>query len=137
MSAFICSRQHIAALVKFARSVRVVGLHALTRETDATLCTCRAADILMQENVRSVDARYRETNETPTQFTFAEISEARDLTPAEALKCAHCYDYQSCETDDYQQTTAYALVQKIIAAAEKLGADRKSRAYDAAPWGLS
>ena len=91
----------------------------------------------MAENVRSVDHRYNETNAREAPFTFAEIASARDLTPVEALKCAHCLEYQSCETEDYQDTAAYLLLQRICDAAVKLGADRKAPGYDSAPWGLT
>lgn len=54
------------------------------------------------------------------------------LTAVEVLKACDCYDYQSCETDDYHETTAAKLVDRI-----RKSAIGKLPGYEDAPWGIT
>lgn len=90
--------------------------------------------MLWEENARSVNARYEPTlaaelvgNVVPLPRRWLP-SYAR-LTPVEVLKACACYDYQACETDDYRDTVAFALVELIRGHAISL-----LPGYDDAAW---
>lgn len=98
--------------------------------------------ILWAENWRSLNARYPDTptNRADTPGIIAEV--AKDyryhaphsdmLSPLQIIKACHCLNYQSCESDDYEQTLAFHILEAIERAAV-----RKIPGYDDAPWGLS
>jgi hypothetical protein len=147
MSAFVVPRSHVAAIVKWARSAHVLGWNAFTSygPSDTALSSTRAADILMRENVRSVSYRYPEDTArgdlpgsigelADATFTHAEILAARVLTPSEVLHAVACLDYQSCETPDWQETTAHALLRRIELAAELEGGSKRGSAHDCRCW---
>jgi hypothetical protein len=126
MSAFVCTRRHVAAVARFGAEAGV----------QVPLTAMECADLLLRENIRSVDHRYSETNAAAEPFTAAEIQAAPALSPVEALKSAACLNYQSCECDDYDATPAARLVNAIAEHARALGASNRSPAYERAPWGL-
>ena len=72
-----------------------------------------AAQVLLDENYRSVNARYSDAAlPHPVQFRhqFRFIGDkVREI--AGAFKAADCLDYQSCETDDWESTLAYKILQ--------------------------
>jgi hypothetical protein len=93
--------------------------------------------ILMAENVRSVRTRY--PNDAPDNlpgpcdqsrvlaYRFQPVSHQ---LPAWVVKAADCLQYQSCESDDYEETLGYKVVQAIREAAIRhLTVD--------APWGVT
>jgi hypothetical protein len=67
--------------------------------------------MLLAQNRRSVDFRYAESDiEEP--YTHA-LSTTR--TPAAMLKAIDCYEYQSCETPDWEDTEAARFCQALRA----------------------
>ena len=157
MSAFICGQDHFKVLAIFAASRRygrdwqvdpryVKGLmhpEAETRGienlTSAELATLYA-NTLYQENIRSVLARYpKDTLESapgPIDKPASIAVTLRDSTLAKyrlkavaILKMCDCLDYQSCETDDWEETVAFRLLANIRAAAI-----RTLPGYEDAPW---
>ena len=124
MSAFIVSDNHINALVQ--------ALEQWSRASYIKINTAmlnRAAQTLLNENYRSFNARYpKETEEAPT------IRYTRRITPyiqAEIFKACDCYEYQACETDDYEKTEAAKWIEKI-----RHVTARSLPGYDTAPWGI-
>ena len=145
MSAYICSPDHFIALSVFAASRRggrdwqvdpryveglthpdakLRGLDNFNTHELATLY----ADTLYQENIRSVRARYPDDkwDELPgphikplhiivTHRHFDHVNWV--LKPVEILCMLDSWEYQSCETEDFQQTVAYRLAQSIRKAA--------------------
>ena len=71
----------------------------------------RIGQVLIDQNYRSYNTRYDEL-EQPNIFeiTGQDLMYMSRLTPVETLKALASYDYQSCETPDWQQTDAYKLV---------------------------
>lgn len=120
--------------------------HELTR-----LTADRVGQMLLTENVRSVDYRYPGGEDLPGRYVMATLpgfdvevrapeylqpytftaSPHRHWKPVEILKAIDCFEYQSCETDDWRETEAYAFCQAL-----------RSRmidqlpGYDDAPWGI-
>lgn len=94
--------------------------------------------MLMDECVRSVSARYpddapgEQPGPRPPYWLepFRFDPQVKHPTAIEGLKLLDCYNYQSCETDDWRETQAYAfcLYLKDSLIGELAG-------YDAAPWG--
>jgi len=110
MSAYIMSEQDINELVNyFVNATASTQLwipvdseyNYLTRENAQ-----RVAQILYNENVRSVDARYNETNATDFNYKPS----YNTVSDKEVAKLIDSLEYQSCETDDYYTTEAYRMI---------------------------
>lgn len=156
MSAYICDPRTIDYLVTWATHTRdlTVYLPAGFPATDydrarsdrlglasrlnlRELTPDELGQILLAENVRSVRARY--PNDAPDNlpgpcdkrrvFAYRFQPVAHQLA-AWVVTSADCLRYQSCETDDYEQTLGYKVLQAIREAAIKhLVVD--------APWGVT
>lgn len=91
----------------------------------------RVASVLYAQNVRSVNSRYSEA-EPAHGFKFKDVlGSIMHHTQVEIIKACHCYDYQSCQNDDWPQTEAHAIVKAIEDAAI-----RRLSGYEDAAWGL-
>ena len=131
MSAFVCHPNHIRELALFAAGlgrplervtqswVRVIaGADVADLMSDAELdYPDLLATILYRENVRSVRHRYpNDSFEALERLTIG--SYRRQIAdPVQLLKMCQCLDYQSCETTDWEQSTAYKIIRSIISAA--------------------
>jgi hypothetical protein len=111
MSAFVVTDQHINALVRYA------SRHSITVYEGATNVrfTVRghegiAASLLLDQNVRSVNYRYDESEKATIFYNPA----APVLTAIEAIKAAQCLKYQSCETPDFDDSFSCKLLNNII-----------------------
>lgn len=143
MSAFVCGRAHILGLAAFAalesagrsscnvepRYVR--GLESLDGKRGVQLAAAYA-DVLYQQNVRSVNHRYRESEEPePLAPSGVELAASViGISAVQILKMCNCLEYQSCENDDYYDTVAYRLTVAI-----KDAAIRQLPGYEGAEWG--
>lgn len=130
MSAFICSKNHISALAHYASTHRVwLGTGSAKPEDFKSIYQTLAA-----ENVRSVCARYEDDKqENYAGFTSGRGVKPHVITdPVTILKLADCLDYQSCETSDWKETTAYRILQGV-----RYAAVSSLPGYDAAPWGIA
>lgn len=74
----------------------------LTHETAEAV-----GQILLDENVRSVNHRY---NEDEGYVYEHAAPEDRRWTPAEILKAIDCYEYQACETREWTASEAYSII---------------------------
>jgi hypothetical protein len=134
MSAFIVSRTHIDALVTAAQS-RAIGCADASpfrywfngESRSVQMYDQAAADdlgrTLWLENLRSVAARYPNDasgdrpgpcdlrDEEIEGYTFSPVPGTPDAVTT--LTLIRCLEYQSCETDDWQQTEAYAILQAL------------------------
>ena len=110
MSAFIVSNKHINTLVTFAGRRNIVAYHGNPTKSIATAGNEQAAaELLLAENTRSVNCRYKlDKAATPIHFEFVDGVDAVGI-----LKACNCLDYQSCETEDWESTAAFALLQAI------------------------
>ncbi len=110
MSAFIISKEHIDCLVTYAVFKR---LHC--RVNDRTQADLDNADeigqLLVNENYRSYNYLYNDENINPYVYSF---TKSPKYSLIQIIKACNCYNYQSCETDDYYQSDAYYLVDNII-----------------------
>jgi hypothetical protein len=91
----------------------------------------KAMMVLYLENLRSLNHRYKDSEPDapfePRSYVFN--LGTQPLSPVEALKACQCYDYQACETDDYERTHAAKLVEQI-----RSWAISRLAGYDEAKW---
>ena len=126
MSAFIVNPNHISALVRWACRDRVnVFYGSPPRRLDIAGSEQEICDILLAENIASYNFRYKES----VQEKMVYDAFATSLRPIDVIKACHCLEYQSCEHDDWESSTAKAIVTAIAGAAS-----RALPGYDDAPW---
>lgn len=118
MSAFIVSNEHIASLVNFA----VVNDVIPVQKAQVT------ATLLLDANVTSVNTRY---NESTTATIDYNATPKKLLTPIQAIKAAQCLEYQSCEYEGFEISTAKKIIEAIIS-----NAIRGIDGYDTAKWSI-
>jgi len=139
MSAFVCQPEHIGLVAAYvARSNHPSGQDKRTEQA------VRYALTLARQNIDSVAARYPgdKDGERPgcalkdqqiisLSAIWAEhfSKNLHPATPVEIIKLAQCLSYQSCETSDYETTTAARIVGWAITAAS-----RNLPGYEAANW---
>lgn len=133
MSAWVVSHDHIDALLTFTK--------------DRTMDRTETGRLLLKENVRSVAHRYPGDSEADLpgkcgetadgyKFRYFEpFSPAANMPAAKkaawVLKACQCFDYQSCETDDYEQSAAWKIIRSI-----ESEAIMSLPHYEQAPWGI-
>ena len=110
MSAFIVNHTHINALVKFA-CINNLAVYDGRSKFGISGNEDAAAQMLLDENTRSVNFRYSLNNEADKIIYQID---APHLSPIEAIKAAECLDYQSCETLDWDETLAKKILKTII-----------------------
>lgn len=123
MSAFVLAQPHLRALTHFAFAHGV-------EEIDSFSEACRSGEshrdafgrLLLEENVRSVRARYPDLPDVdligPEPLTFQAGPNGEVLhDPLTIIQACSCFDYQACETGDYWSTWAAAAVNRIRRAA--------------------
>ena len=124
MSAYIVDHDHIDALLDYAIQQQV---RYVVRETNSIVdvTTENATEIgriLLTENERSVRARYPacDVNELPgtigedsANYKFKRWPLRSPLQALTILKACDGFDYQACETDDYEQSLAANIIRAI------------------------
>ena len=118
MSAFVVSTAHIDTIVSAA-----IELELFAARTDhGTLeWVCHESatafgQMLLAENVRSVVHRYRLIGSTEAS-DYAELMETYEfryrpcVRAGVAAKALDCFDYQSCETDNYETSLACVVLE--------------------------
>lgn len=114
MSAWICPDAHINVIVSYFVGQGIYEGLWFELDGNYQYLTKENAGIVAQklhaENVRSVNARYRE--ETSDEYTGWQYHpQVRELySEADIAQALNSYDYQSCETDDYHETWAAKTV---------------------------
>lgn len=99
MSAFVCSDEQVEACVR--GWAEVAKWRQVTPEEQQ-----RIANVLMRENIRSVNWRYGERTKIRKVIFGENYVHAH---PHQLIQWLRCLDYQSCERDDYEKSEAYRL----------------------------
>jgi len=121
MSAWLCSEEHISAIVNHGGG------------------SVREFRMLLKENLRSLSARYpgrdflKDWQKEAKAYAF---KSSVDVDATQVIKCCDSYGYQACETADYDTTKAAAYVAKVRAAAIAAGGKESGPEYDRADWSL-
>lgn len=107
MSAYIVDDQVISAILE---AVTEAGPFVYWWSgTWYTKTAEQLGQILVDQNYRSVNARYNRSQK-PHQYIHRKT---RRLKPIEIVSLCDCYSYQACETDDWRNTEAAQIVEKI------------------------
>lgn len=134
MSAFVCSTDHINAMVSFV-ATRKIGASIRTTEKAYNLREPEAyrevAAILYLMNHRAVLQRYGDkAEEDVVAFPEWRITSTK-FSPVQIIKLCHCYSYQACEANDFEGSEAH----RIVSAIEHIAA-RELPGYADAKWGM-
>ena len=119
MSAYILNDENLDAILT---ACQLHNLYSHGKDLSAI------GQALKDQNFRSVNCRYNE-NETPSPYQFKGLTKLYSIV--QLLKICDCYEYQSCETKDYQETDACKIINYIRKNLIKL-----IPGYDGAKWGL-
>ncbi len=117
MPAYLVPDYHINALVSWAagrHGSNAVSYYWGGRRREVRGDEKRIASVLYAENVRSVNARYREADPAHG-FVFKRVVNV--LNPIDVIKGCHGYGYQACEAEGYEQSEAFAIVAAIAQSA--------------------
>jgi hypothetical protein len=125
MSAFMCSNDHIALLVNLGRQLNITQIYAPVEIGNFDLRDrddCQMMfDVLFNANMESVVVRYDEAqrlaawmqHDNPrVMYNDVALTTPRDI--AQAIQWVHCYDYQACEPDNWEDTFAYHYCKRLI-----------------------
>jgi hypothetical protein len=115
MSAFVVSNDHIDALLTFAIDKRASYNinESCGRMSFAETTATEIGRVLLRENERSVNQRYQENDAGIADSYEWRRFPNRRLTPVNILKACSCFDYQACETDDYEESVAHRIIDAI------------------------
>lgn len=136
MSAYIVSHNLIDVLLTFASDTKAsYYVEATQCRVDITRVNAtEVGRILLTENERSIYSRYTDCSPGSDNRpgTIGEDAQTYDfkrwpsaISAVSVLKACSCFDYQACETDDYEQTLAHTIIDAI-----RRSAIRKVPGYD-------
>lgn len=113
MSAFVVSDNHINVLLTFAiiKRASYYWRPAQARMQISADNADQIGQILLEENFRSVNYRYSDS-EPPHRYQYQRVR-SDNYSAVDVLKAVNCLDYQSCETPDWPDTHAYAILDGI------------------------
>jgi len=128
MSAFVVSKNHLAAIAAFGALKQVsTGTSNVGFDFGSIYKT------LAEANVRSVCHRYGDSKDEYRNFLKppARVPRLQLPTAIQIVKLCDCLDYQSCETDDWRGSEACKLLGHI-----RNAAIRALPGYDEAKWAI-
>lgn len=123
MSAYIVSDETITAIVKGLSKYCRDYSYFYNHDED------ELGQILLDENYRSVNCRYDEDT-TPHHFKMKKLEKFDDGI---LFGCLTNYEYQTCETEDYNSTLAGVMVHNVM---KEMLRKRINSQYGETPWGL-
>ena len=124
MSAYILDVEQIALLAIEAQSLYSFT-NPITKSFIEHTTPADVAELLIRQNIRSVEARYPQYGEAggllncPAEeyvqkcISTAEKIRTYDTPYHELVALCDTYDYQSCETTDYHSTNAFWFVNQV------------------------
>ena len=147
MSSFIVSDAHVRELACFLASDTLDGLRRLChvfelqdrngKELHAAgfveqdVVAEAIANILLQENWKAYNIRYREDGEPERlHVSLGDCTYRKVTDPATLAKMVSCFRYQCAEYDGYENSKAYRLTERVL---DKIVEGLPG--YDSAPWG--
>ena len=112
MSAFIVCDEHISAMLQAATGQYPGDGACYYWEGEPYYFgghTWAIGQKLLNQNYRSVNYRYQEDT-SPQMFRLCMV---KDRSPVELIAACDCYIYQACETPDWAETEAFAIVEAL------------------------
>jgi len=122
MSAYIVPTQQIDEIVA------EYYVSSSKSDEEKTKILSEIGQILLNENYISVNCRYREKAKAPTYYFRNPVKKQR---PIQLLKFCSNLRYQSCETETYEESKAYKILNEIV-----YGLITRLEGFDEAKWGL-
>lgn len=144
MSAFLCTEAHLSLLANSASDDRT------TRK--------KLFDVLLLENLRSLATRYPSDksnfacadamawqNKSAVVLVAESLGSRSDgatkfiprrTLQTQIVKACDCYDYQACQTGDYETTFAAKVIYALRSAAIAKGGETDGALYDQVKWEL-
>ena len=130
MSAFLVNANHIAEIVKFAENNRFNHAYNCATQTPIDTDPKKLVALLAQANIDSLVARYGEDPKDYDGFVedcLADLEYCKDgasivlfskvghcqLGAGDIYNMVTCWDYQSCEVDNWFETDAYWIGVRI------------------------
>lgn len=109
MSAYVVSDMQIEVAVNvWAEAVSILK-SSESEGGSVSLVRCQdIANILLRENIRSVNYRYKEKGRA-LKAKFTRRSLYPMVSALQAIRYLECIDYQSCERPDYEKSAACAI----------------------------
>ena len=121
MSAFIVGKPHIDAIVRLAVKHQV-HWYFENQSHDARVELDRLGQLLIDENVKSVEYRYQDSELTNLPgpdnsgwlipYSYSPFRGGTP-TPVEGLKLVNCYEYQACEHPGWEASEAHRFTQAL------------------------
>jgi len=152
MSAYMVDREHIGYLMAAATSFRLGRYGISWHDPDGNYKTLSVSEhqkafeigqILWDENMKSINARYPDTVDHPEnapgkigenfELVPQDISKAgfyQKFEPVQVIKSCDCLEYQSCEHEGWLKSEACAFLTALREAAIHI-----LPGYDDAAWG--
>lgn len=138
MSAYVVDRDHIRYLVQAVSQWEISWYFDGEHHTANTYSERNTlGQMLWDENVKSVSHRYPDDPfDLPGRIGDAPYLYREDLPlvgnidPVQLIKACHCYQYQSCEHEEWGSSEACAVIESIINTA-----CHKLPGYEKAEWG--
>src|SRR3990167_7985612 len=150
MSAFMCHDEHFRQLAGWLCNDDRSSLDWLARHVEfrpesgyieANELATHIARTLKATNVKSLHSRYSDPddmigNEFEAKFlkpiSLGELDRMGRIDLGKIAKATRCYEYQACESDDWEQTPAYRICQLIH---KTIG--ERLPGFESAEWGTT
>jgi len=129
MSAYIVSDKHISAILTSVKDREYNESKSYYWNHERIYFVEHLKEIgqkLLDENYKSVNARYNKDNK-PHTFRFLPVK----MEPIEVVRLCHGYNYQACEHDGWETSEAKEISRQIEHYAIK-----DVPGYQEAPWGI-
>jgi len=128
MSAFVISDKHINSMLSWAnRKMDGISYGGKIYSFKNTEDLQAMAQAMLNENYRSVNFRYAHHGHTEPHEIIFNFEHIHD--PVQVIKACHCFNYQCCETSDWEKSFAYIINEYILS-----HATRCLPGYDDAEW---
>lgn len=108
MSAFVVADKDIQMIVGYAARMKTGNWPFKSCEDLDSICS-----LLLNENIKSVNYRYREEEEEQTLKYDSKWSYSKLISHASAVKAVRYYQYQACEHPEWESSEAKRLTDEI------------------------
>jgi hypothetical protein len=122
----------VAAVDAYGTAINRVPIHLEHPAVTIAAILTEFVNRLQTQNARSVAYRYREESGTVNPIKLTLTSE--HIKAEQLAKWLDCIAYQSCETDDWDESPENVLLEALVCSIAKMRMIR-STDYDQSSWG--
>ena len=113
MSAYIVNNETICAIVKGFEMFNTEYSAEDYKKPNSVIIDFKEmrngiGQSLLEQNYKSVNCRYRDNQKTP-KFNYKDV----EVNEGIILGCINCYEYQACETNDYETSQIHYSLQSL------------------------